>query len=106
MHAIPLLTPVRVNIVVLTATAHMLASKAVVQAPLISKRSDVRMRSTAVISCQLKPSAVPRPRQMLTGLAALVLSVQIHAAQASPVKPGLQVQFTDTARVNAPLLWY
>lgn len=69
----------------------MLASRSCAQAPFVSQKSAARLRSRTVITCHLQSPEASNPRQLLTGLAAMFFSVQSFAAQASPIKSGLQV---------------
>lgn len=103
VHAIPLLTSITVT-AVRPAAEKMLASKTCTQAQLLRHRNSGTRHGRALIVCQLQIPKVSKPRQVLTGLAALVLSVQSYAAQASPMKPGLQVGLPQQQKLACPLL--
>ena len=71
----------------------MLASKSRAQFPVVRQRSEVRLGKRAVSACHLPNLQVSKSRQALTGLAALISSMQSCAAQASPVSPELQAGY-------------
>ena len=84
------LNTILANFVASTALVDMLASKVRAQIPVVRQRSIVHMRKRAVCTCHLSSVKVWKPRQALSALAALMLSVQSYTAQASPFAPGLQ----------------
>lgn len=87
------IAPYTANPFVWVTLVNMLASRAPTQVPATRQRSDVQLRCRAVCTCHLPSPKVSKPRQALTGLAALILSVQSHTAQASPFSPGLQARY-------------